>query len=256
VRFSNLHLQKQAIWCLHLLYCQDVVINNVNIRSTIYIPSSDGIDVDSCDGVLIQHCDIACTDDDIAIKSGKDDDGRRVNKASQHVTIQDCAIGSGEGIAIGSEVTGSVRHVLVERCTFTGTNHCARFKSMPSRGGEIADIVFRDITLHNAEEAFDFEMSWNRRLERAAPAQVLTLCHDIQLINFTGTCRNLGTLLGYPAQPIRDVKFVNCHLAADRGLRVQNATDLDTSGLDATVKQGPVIIGSTAAVSRPATVKE
>jgi len=251
IHISDLHLQKQAIWCLHLLYSRDVVVDNITIRSTIYIPSSDGIDVDSCDRVLIKKCDIACTDDDIAIKSGKDDDGRRVNRPSQNITIQDCTMGTGDGIAMGSEVTGSVRHVLVERCTFNGTSHCARIKSEPSRGGEISEIVFRDITLKDAGEAFDFELSWNMRLERAAASSTLTLCHDVQLINFTGTSRAVGTVIGYATQPISDVKFVNCRIAAERGLRMLYATNVDTSGLNTKVQQGPAIITGAAAASQP-----
>jgi len=251
VHISDLHLQKHAIWCLHLLYCEDVVVDNINIRSTIYIPSSDGIDVDSCNRVLIKGCDIACTDDDIAIKSGKDDDGRRVNRPSENITIQDCTMGTGDGIAMGSEVTGSVRHVVVQRCTFNGTSHCARFKSEPSRGGEIEDIIFRDITLKKTGEAFDFEMAWNVRLERAVPADTLTLCHDVQLINFNGTARAVGTLIGYPTQPVRDVKFVNCQITAERGLRMLDATDIDTSGISAKVQQGPAIITGPAAASQP-----
>jgi exo-poly-alpha-galacturonosidase len=135
VRITDLHLRQQAVWCLHLLYCQNVVVDNLNIRALQYIPSSDGIDVDSSREVKISRCDIACYDDDIAIKSGKDTDGLRVNRPSENITISDCTIGVGAGITMGSEVSGSIRHVLVQRCKFTGTDSAARIKSQPSRGG-------------------------------------------------------------------------------------------------------------------------
>ena len=140
VRIADLHLQRQAVWCLHLLYCQDVVADHLNIRAIERIPSSDGIDVDSCRDVQITHCDIACNDDNIAIKCGKDADGLRVNQPSENITISDCLIGAGAGITMGSEVSGSIRHVLVENCRFAGSDAAARFKSQPSRGGVIEDI--------------------------------------------------------------------------------------------------------------------
>jgi hypothetical protein len=89
------------------------------------------------------------------------------------------------------------------------------------------------------------------RLERAAASNTLTNCHDVQLINFTGTSRAVGTVIGYASQPIRDVKFVNCQIAADRGLRMLDATNVDTSGLNAKVQQGPAIITGPEAASQP-----
>ena len=77
--------------------------------------------MDSCRNVQITHCDIACNDDNIAIKCGKDADGLRVNQPSENITISDCRIGEGAGITMGSEVSGSIRHVLVERCQFEGS---------------------------------------------------------------------------------------------------------------------------------------
>ena len=250
VHISGLQLRKQAIWCLHILYCNNVKIDNLNIDSVLGTPSSDGMDIDSSENVEVSYCTIRCNDDDIAIKSGKDADGRRVNKPVEHVWIHDCHILLGDGIAMGSEVTGSVRHVLVENCTFTGTNHCARFKSQPSRGGEISDITFRNIKLDNPTEAFDFEMAWDLRLQRSPVAPKLTDCHDIHLINFTGQCRTGGTLSGNVGGPVHDVHFVDCNFTAQRGLRMSNYTDIDTSGLHITTAQGPAIITGPAAASR------
>jgi exo-poly-alpha-galacturonosidase len=231
VHISDLHLQKQAVWCLHILYSQNVTVQNLNIRATQYIPSSDGIDVDSSRDVEISHCDIACYDDDIAIKSGKDDDGRRVNRPTENVTIEDCTIGVGAGIAIGSEVTGSIRHVLVERCTFNGTDAAARFKSQPSRGGEITDVVYRDIQLNNVGRAVEMLMDWDMRLERMAPAATLTDLHDVRLIHFTGTARNVGVIHGIAGGLIHDVTFEDCSIASPRGLVVDNAKNIDRAGL-------------------------
>jgi polygalacturonase len=225
VRITDLHLQRQAVWCLHLLYCQNVVVDNLNIRAIERIPSSDGIDVDSCRDVKISRCDIACNDDDIAIKSGKDADGLRVNRPSENITISDCTIGTGGGIAMGSEVSGSIRHVLVKRCKFTGTGNAARIKSQPSRGGVIEDIVYKDIQLTNVYQAFEFTLTWRMVPPIAPPAKILTVVRNVRLINFSGTAQSGGVMHGLKDSPIQDVKFVNCNVTAQRGLVLENVKD-------------------------------
>ena len=247
VRITNLHLQQQAVWCLHLLYCRNVVADNLNIRAFQYIPSSDGIDVDSSRDVRISRCTISCFDDDISIKSGKDADGLRVNRPSENITISDCTIGSGGGIDIGSEVSGSIRHVLVQRCKFTGTDSAARMKSQPSRGGVIEDITWRDIQLNNARQAFDFNLAWRMVPPIAPPAKVLTVVRNVRLINFSGTVQSVGGMHGLPGSPIQGVQFKNCNVTAQRGLVLGNVQNPDLSGLKLKVAEGGPIIHSDAA---------
>jgi polygalacturonase len=245
VHISDLHLIKQAIWCLHILYSQNVDVDNLSIDAMGLIPSSDGMDVDSSRDVRISHCNISCNDDDISIKSGKNDDGRRVNRPSENITISDCTIGLGGGIAMGSEVTGSVRHVLVQRCVFNGTDAGARFKSQATRGGVLEDIVFRDITINNTRWAFDFNLAWGGGGGRGGATNIVpTLTRNVQMINYHGTSRTGGTIRGIPNGPFQDVKFVNCDITAQTGIWLDNAKDLDTSGLNLHLQSGPMFIRS------------
>lgn len=250
VHVTDLHLIKQAIWCLHILYSQRVAIDGLTIDAMGLIPSSDGIDVDSSYGVQISHCNISCNDDDISIKSGKNDDGRHVNKASENVIISDCTIGAGGGIAMGSEVTGSVRHVLVQRCVFNGTDAGARFKSQFNRGGVVEDIVFRDITLNNTRWAFDFNLAWGGggggfgRAGAGTSNITQTATRGIKMINYHGASRTGGTIRGLPTGPFQDVQFINCDIAAQTGIWLDNAKDLDTSGLNLALQSGPMFIRS------------
>lgn len=244
VRISGLRLERQAVWCLHLLFCQDVDVDHVTIRAIDRVPSSDGIDVDSCNDVRITDCDISDFDDDISIKSGKNAAGRLVNRPSENITISDCTIRTGGGIAMGSEVSGSIRHVLVEHCRFIDTDSAARIKSQPSRGGVIEDIVYRDIQLDHVLWMIDFNLAWNLRPPVAPAAPVLTVARDIRLINYSGTAELGGHIIGLKGSPFRDLKFVNCHVTARKGLILKNTTDLGLSGLDLKVAEGPAIIRS------------
>ena len=244
VRVSGLHLKNPARWGFVFIYCNNVVAENLNVRTDDYIPSSDGIDICSSKDVRISHCDIACHDDNISIKAGKDEDGLRVNRPAENITISDCVFGTGGGVAMGSEVSGGVRHVLVERCTFTGTGSAARIKSQPSRGGVIEDIVYRDFQVTDVNRAFSFELEWRMVPPIAPPAKVLTVVRNVRLINITGTANAVGAIQGLKGSPIQDLRIENCQLTAKTGLVLTNVQDPDLSGLKLMVASGEPIIRS------------
>ncbi len=242
VTVSGVHLKNQARWGFVFLNCEHVVAKDLTVHIDSYIPSSDGMDVCSSRDVLITGCDIACTDDDISIKAGKDADGLRLNRPTEDVTISDCTFGSGGGVAMGSEVSGSIRHVLVERCKFNGSSTAARIKSQPSRGGVVEDIVYRDIQVTNVARAIEFDLEWRMVPPLAPAAKELTAVRNVQLINFTGTAQSVGLIRGFKTSPIQDLKFDHCQITAQRGLMVANVQDLNSSGLALTVAQGEPII--------------
>ena len=242
VRIEGLHFEHQAIWCLHLLYSQDVDVDHVTIHTGNRIGKSDGIDIDSCDDVRITGCDLSNFDDNISLKSGWNEYGRKVNRPTENITISDCTFRNGDGLAMGSELSGSIRHVLVERCRFIYTKATARIKSKPSRGGVIEDVVFRDIKLENVWRMVDFLLAWNLKDQDEPPAPALTETRGIRMINFSGTVESGGLIIGLKGGPFRDLKFVNCHVTAKTGVVLENTEDVDLSGLDLKVAEGPAII--------------
>jgi polygalacturonase len=242
VRVSGVHIRNNARWGFVFIYCQKVVAENLTVHTDQYIPSSDGIDVCSCSDVKISGCDIACNDDNITIKAGKDADGLRVNRPSENITISDCNFGIGGGVAMGSEVSGSIRHVLIERCKFTGTGTAARIKSQPSRGGVVEDVEFRDIQLVNVARAIEFDVEWRMVPPIAPAAKVLTAVRNIRLVNYTGTAQSVGIIRGFKDSPITDVTFDHCQITAQRGLTMENVQNVDPTGLNLTVADGPPVL--------------
>ena len=233
VHVSGLHFKDEASWCLFMVYCEDVLAENLVIRAAHTIPSSDGMDIDSCNHVHVIGCDIDCDDDCISIKCGKDDDGRRVNRPSENILIEKTRFGYGQGgVAMGSEVTGGIHHVEVRDCVFEDGNWAPiRFKSQPSRGGLIDDITYRDCQLHGTREAFEFNMEWRMVGPIQPPAKVLTEVRNVKLINITGTANSVGSFHGTAADPITGVKFTGCEITAQRGLTLEHTRDVDMSGL-------------------------
>jgi exo-poly-alpha-galacturonosidase len=234
VGVTGLTLQNQAVWCLNFQLCADVVAQNLTIRAGHLAPSSDGIDPDSCQRVLITGCSIEVDDDCISIKAARSRDPRRPTLPCEYIVVENCHFHYGQGgVDIGSETTGDIRHVVVRDCTADGGNWAAvRFKTAPNRGGVVEDITYRRFQLNGVRQAFEINMDWHAgtgRPETAAP--VLPVFRDIHLIDVTGSAAAVGVIRGLEGSPVTGVTFAGCHITAKKGLVVQRARDIDRSGL-------------------------
>ena len=243
VEISNLQLRNQASWGLFVLYSTDVEIRGLDIRAAHNIPSSDGIDIDSGNKINIADCDIDVNDDCISIKSGKDEDGLRVNRPSENIIIENCRFHYGHGgVAMGSETSGGLRNITVQNCVADSSNWApVRFKSQPSRGGVVENITYKNLTLNGTRKAFEFNMAW-RMVNPKPPAKVLPLVRNIIIENVTGTVDAVGDMHGLPGSPIDGVRFTNCTLTAKKGFVIEDAIHVDTSGLKIIGVEGPTII--------------
>jgi polygalacturonase len=240
VTVTGLNLHNQAVWCLFVLYSQNVEINNVKITAEHNIPSSDGIDIDSSKHVHIDHVFIDDDDDCISIKSGKDADGLRVNRPAEDILIENSHFAYGQGgVAMGSETSGGIRNVTTLNCVFDSDNWAPiRFKTQPSRGGVVENITYKNITLHQTRQAFEMNMEWRMVGPRQPDSNPLPVVRNVKIINVNGDVKSVGAIHGLPGSPIEGITFENCNITADRGFRLDNARDVDMKGLTIAVKQG------------------
>jgi exo-poly-alpha-galacturonosidase len=240
VTVSGLNLHNQAVWCLFVLYSQNVEINNVKITAEHNIPSSDGIDIDSSKHVHIDHVFIDDDDDCISIKSGKDADGLRVNRPAEDILIENSHFAYGQGgVAMGSETSGGIRNVTTLNCVFDSDNWAPiRFKTQPSRGGVVENITYKNITLHQTRQAFEMNMEWRMVGPRQPDSNPLPVVRNVRIINVKGDVKSVGAIHGLPGSPIQGVTFEDCNITADRGFRLDNARGVDLKGLTIAVKQG------------------
>jgi polygalacturonase len=161
VYLQGVTVRQSPFWCVHLVYCTGVSVNGVSIHTRYDeagnkypgVVNGDGLDADSCRDVFIYNCDIASEDDCIALKSGRDAEGRAVGIPTENVRISDCRFTHGFGVAMGSEMSGGVRNVLVEDCGFQNTFSLASVKAIRGRGGVIENITYRDCTYTNQDAA-------------------------------------------------------------------------------------------------------
>jgi polygalacturonase len=240
VRIGGLYLHNQAIWCLFVLYSQNVEIDGVTIAAEHNIPSSDGIDIDSSKHVHINHVYVEDGDDCISIKSGKDADGLRVNRPAEDILIENSHFAYGQGgVAMGSETSGGIRNVTTLNCLFDSGNWAPiRFKSQPSRGGVVENITYKDIVLHGTRQAFEMNMEWRMVGPRLPDSNPLPVMRNIRIINVTGDVMSVGAIHGLPGSPIQGVTFENCRITAQRGFRLDHARSVDLKGLAITVATG------------------
>ena len=142
-------------WLLHPVECRSVAFRGVHCSSHGH--NNDGIDPESCVDVLIERCTFDTGDDCIAIKAGRNADGRRIAKPCENVVIRHCHMADGHaGVAIGSEMTGGVRNVFVHDCTMDSPNltRALVIKTNSYRGGRIEDIHLARIRAGTIDKAF------------------------------------------------------------------------------------------------------
>ncbi len=159
VTIRNVVIRQSPAWCLHLLYCRNVVVEGVEIHTKYDengekyrgIFNGDGMDIDSCRDVSVRNCLIASQDDCIAVKSGRDEEGRRVGIPSENITIENCRFLSGFGVAMGSEMAGGVRNVYVRNCTFENAFSIASVKAVRGRGNYIRNVHYENCSLVNKD---------------------------------------------------------------------------------------------------------
>lgn len=147
-------LLRSPFWVMHPLFCKNLTVRGVHVYNEG--PNGDGCDPESCDGVLIENCTFHTGDDCIAIKSGRNQDGRLDGRPSQNIIVRNCEMQDGHGgVVIGSEIAAGVRNVFVENCKMDSPNleRVIRIKSNPCRGGVTENVFVRNIVVGQCREA-------------------------------------------------------------------------------------------------------
>ncbi|MDP0500839.1 MAG: sialate O-acetylesterase [Verrucomicrobiota bacterium JB022] len=146
VLIEGVKIVRSPMWIVHPVLSENVTVRGLHIES--HGPNNDGCNPESSRDVLIEETLFDTGDDCIAIKSGKNNDGRRVGKASENIIVRNCRMKEGHGgVVLGSEVSGDIRNVFVENCLMDSPHldRALRFKSNTVRGGIVENIYMRDV---------------------------------------------------------------------------------------------------------------
>ncbi len=154
VKLENFTIINSPFWVLHPVLSENVIVRNVTVNSEG--PNNDGCDPESCKNVLIENCTFNTGDDCIALKSGRDFDGRRENAPIENVIIRNCLMRKGHGgVSMGSEISGGCRNIFVENCQMNSPelDRAILIKTNNSRGGTTDGVYVRNVTVGEVRDA-------------------------------------------------------------------------------------------------------
>ncbi len=215
VLISGISFRESGFWNIHLYRCRQVTIENVDIRTPHRSPSTDGIDVDSCQNVTIQGCHISVDDDNIALKGTKGPlaDQDSGSPAVEHVRVSDCTFGLGNGIlTLGSEAS-HVRDVIVENCRIDGrdSNRVLTIKLRPDTPQHYEDIHVRNIVINSPGSLISIE-PWTQYFNLAGHSAPSQIVENVTVSNVTGSAASFGRIAGPPKSVIRNITLENIDL--------------------------------------------
>ncbi len=151
---KDIKIINAPFWVIHPMKSNNVIIDGVTVTS--HGPNNDGCDPEYSKNVVIRNCNFNTGDDCIAIKSGRDADGRRVNRVSENIYVQNCKMYDGHGgVTIGSEISAGVRNVFVENCVMDSPelDRAIRLKSNSRRGGFVENLFVRNVQIGEVGES-------------------------------------------------------------------------------------------------------
>lgn len=212
-RCKNILIEGVAIinspmWEIHPLLSENITVRKVRIKS--HGPNNDGCDPESCKDVLIEDCYFDTGDDCIAIKSGRNEDGRRVGVPTENIIVRGCEMKDGHGgITIGSEISGGVRNVFGENCKMDSPSldHGLRVKNNASRGGLLENFYFRHITIGQvAHAAITIDFNY----EEGAKGKFTPVMRNFVVDGLSvGKCQYGVDIQGLDGAPVEDIKITN-----------------------------------------------
>ncbi len=218
VLVEGVTFKQSVLWNVNPVYCENVIIRGITVNS-VNVPSGDGIDISSCKNVLIEYSTLSCGDDCFTLKSGRCEDGLRVNKPTENVLIRYCLAEVGHGgITCGSETAGGIKNVYLHDCVFDDTRTGFRFKTRRNRGGTTENIIYENIRVINMREAFTWDLlgtaTYMGELARRYPPFDITpltpTVKDITIRNFVvESTDRLISVNGIPEIPCSNILIEN-----------------------------------------------
>lgn len=189
-----------------LITARDATVESLN-------HNNDGCDPDSCSDVLIERCTFRTGDDGIAIKAGRDQDAWRVTRSTERVLVRDCDFHSRiNGLCIGSEMSGDVRHVFMENCRVHDAFSALYLKTNTDCGGIIEDVFIRNIQVTRARAAvLRFDLAYKDRRDGPSPSALRRITAS------SIDCAQADTyglyLEGLPDHPVADIPLTDIAIA-------------------------------------------
>ncbi|HEY0862981.1 MAG TPA: glycoside hydrolase family 88 protein [Lacunisphaera sp.] len=208
ILIEDVTILRSPMWEIHPVLSQNITVRGVKINS--HGPNNDGFDPESSRDILVENTLFDTGDDCIAIKSGRNGDGRRVNVPSENIVIRNCVMKDGHGgVVLGSECTGGIRNVFVENCEMDSPelDRALRFKNNAVRGGILENVFMRHVKIGRVGEAV---LTIDLLYEEGAKGAFKPIVRNVQLDNITSSASpRVMFIRGFEGAVIDNIRISN-----------------------------------------------
>jgi polygalacturonase len=225
ILIEGVTIRNAPFWIIHPTLSSNVTIRGVTVIS--HGPNNDGANPESSTDVLIENSTFDTGDDCIAIKSGRNADGRRLNRPSERIIVRNSTMRAGHGgVTIGSEVSGSVRDVFAEKLVMSSPEleRGIRLKTNAMRGGVIENVFVRDIEIGEVGSAIDIDLLYEEGARGSFPPTV----RNVRIERMTVKKATYAFFVrGLPQAPVRGLTVLDSTFAGvAKGSLIQGLEDL------------------------------
>ncbi len=208
ILIEDVTILRSPMWEIHPVLSQNITVRGVKINS--HGPNNDGFDPESCRDILVENTVFDTGDDCIAIKSGRNGDGRRVNVPTENMVIRNCIMKDGHGgVVLGSECSGGIRNIFVENCEMDSPDldRALRFKNNAVRGGVLENVFMRNVKIGRVGEAV---VTIDLLYEEGAKGDFKPVVRNVQLDNVTSSASpRVLYIRGFAGAVIDDIRIRN-----------------------------------------------
>ncbi len=239
ILIEGVTIVNSPMWEIHPVLSSNITVRGVKINT--HGPNNDGCDPESSRDVLIEDCLFDTGDDCIAIKSGRDNDGRRVNVPSENIIVRNSTMKDGHGgVVMGSECSGGIRNVFIENCHMDSPNleRALRFKSNARRGGFAENVFMRNVDVGRVKESI---LTIDFMYETGPTGPYKPIVRNVTLENVKSTSSpRVMWIASFPGAVIDNIAFIDCVF---RGVETSEVVEASGSILFKNVKIEPVSKG-------------
>ncbi|MGQ8364986.1 glycoside hydrolase family 28 protein [Glaciecola sp. 1036] len=230
VWIEGVTINRSPFWLVNPVLCKNVIVDGIHCES--FGPNSDGCDPESCTDVLIQNCIFDTGDDCIAIKSGRNADGRRVNQPCENIIIENCQMKAGHGgIVIGSEISGGVRNLYAQDCVMSSPvlDRGIRIKTNSIRGGHLSNLNYRNIDIGQVKDAIVVNFHYEEGDVGKFPPKL----ENIRIDNLhVKNAKRAFMMRGYDHTPITGLSLTNITIEnVEKPSIIENVTKVTQSNI-------------------------
>lgn len=212
ILIKDVKMINSPFWVIHPLLSKNITVDGVYVWNEG--PNGDGCDPEACENVLIQNCVFHTGDDCIAIKSGRNNDGRLWNQPSKNIIIRNCKMEDGHGgVVIGSEISGGCENVYAENCVMDSPHleRILRIKTNNCRGGQVQNINMRNVVVGQCKEAV-VKINLDYERKEICYRGFEPIVNNVNVENVTCQKSNYGVLIiGRDSlENVYDINIKNC----------------------------------------------